>query len=194
MANLPSIKKKIQVEEVQFRAPMSESMIQKIGGSINWILDNAQGVAIGSFDGSFLSEAQYQAINGAGFIIADGRNVVGSAYNAITGFTTVPDARGAYLRMKDHGAGINPDGDTALGTVQAGGNLSHNHGVNFTNPSVPPFIDRVGVLNPNLICDTGPLEGVDPSNPSTIIFSISAQGAGSGEATHVKMNWFIRIN
>jgi hypothetical protein len=39
MANIPSTNSKIQIEETTFRAPVSETLTQRMGGSINYALD-----------------------------------------------------------------------------------------------------------------------------------------------------------
>jgi hypothetical protein len=196
MANVPSVQKKIQVEETTDLNPGSESLFQKVGGSINWLIDNAQGLAVGSVDGSFLSEAQYQSFNGAGFILADGRSIVGSALAAITGATNAPDLRGRYLRMKSHASGVNPDGDTALGTVQAGEIGSHNHPHTLVNPTTgfPNSFDRVGTFNPTAVVDAALDQPGTVAGAATVNFSITQQGTPGGEPRNNRFNWFIRIN
>lgn len=193
MANIPSTVKKIQVEEVAERQPGSESLFQKIGGSINWLLDNAQGLAIGSIDGTVLSEAQYQAINGVGYILADGRNVAGSAYAAITGNATVPNLTGRYVRMKSHGSGTNPDGDTALGTVQTGNVASHTHPITITNPTFGS-INRVAVFNPANVMESGSDQLGATGGVPAVTFSIFPDGFSTGDPQHQRIKWMIRIN
>lgn len=53
---------------------------------------------IGSVVHSMLTEVQYQAQNGAGWVLMDGRSVVGSVYESITGNSVVPDGRGSSVR------------------------------------------------------------------------------------------------
>lgn len=56
--------------------------------------------------------------------------VIGTTYGSGNGSTTfnLPDLRGEFLRALDDGRGL--DGGRSIGSVQAGQNLSHNHGVN----------------------------------------------------------------
>jgi len=85
---------------------------------------------VGTIIQSMLTEAQLTTSYGSGWILADGRNVAGSTYTAITGFTNVPDLRGVYLRGKNNGVTgtqANPDGDLALGTYQDDAFESHTH-------------------------------------------------------------------
>lgn len=91
---------------------------------------------IGDFRESMLTLIQFQAINGPGWVLANGQSCVGSYYEEITGNTTVPDARGTVIRGKDNGSGRNSSGDTALGTYQSDQNKSHAHGASSGNNSV----------------------------------------------------------
>ena len=98
--------------------------------------------SVGTVNQSMLTEAQYQAEKGSQWILADGRNVAGSYYEALTGLSVVPDMRGQFVRGKNNGradGNENPDGDLALGAYQADEFASHAHsytiGDNFNGPS-----------------------------------------------------------
>ena len=57
---------------------------------------------VGSIQQSMLTETQWATALGAEaskWAIADGRNVAGSKYATLTGNNTIPDLRGAYMRM-----------------------------------------------------------------------------------------------
>jgi hypothetical protein len=89
---------------------------------------------IGQMLESMLSEAQMQALYGTGWILADGRSVVGSTYESITGFTNAPDARSMILRGKNYSradAFADPDGDKAVGTQTQDKFESHTHTTTF---------------------------------------------------------------
>ena len=78
-------------------------------------------VAVGTIVSSMLTEAQFQMLNGADWVLMDGGNVAGSLYETVTGFSTVPDARGTVLRGKNNARADgfeNPAGDLALGTFE----------------------------------------------------------------------------
>jgi hypothetical protein len=74
---------------------------------------------VGSIQQSVLTEAQFSTQLGAAeagkWVLADGRSATGTAYATVTGNATVPDLRGAYLRM----AGVN-----ATNTAWNGGTLN----------------------------------------------------------------------
>jgi Protein of unknown function (DUF2793) len=63
---------------------------------------------IGDIKQSLLTETQFiaelGAVEGRKWVLADGRNVAGTRYATITGNLTVPDLRGAYLRMAGQNA------------------------------------------------------------------------------------------
>jgi hypothetical protein len=65
---------------------------------------------LGEVKFSILDEAFFQLANGANWVLADGRSIVGSQLNLLyPGVTVVPDLRGSFLRALDAGAGVAPD-------------------------------------------------------------------------------------
>lgn len=75
--------------------------------------------------------ATWLECNGVLYLTADYPSlfaVLGTNYGG-DGVTTfaVPDYRGMFLRGRDYGRGVNPDGDQAEGTQQAQSFLSHDH-------------------------------------------------------------------
>jgi hypothetical protein len=115
MADVPSFPRRIQIEEVRFRSPVSESVAQKLGGTMNYILDR------------YIIPPGFVAMYGgleaslpSGWIICDGRAIDRTVYNLLylaigtlhgvgNGSTTfnVPDLRGLFVR------GVN---NTTIGT------------------------------------------------------------------------------
>lgn len=63
---------------------------------------------IGHIISAMLTESQFRAIHGSGWVLADGRSAVGSKYASVTAASTIPDLRGMTLR------GLN-NGGSALG-------------------------------------------------------------------------------
>lgn len=57
MANLPSDRLYVQTESVQTRAPVSENLMQTIGASTNWALDNAYKVIDFRMNGKYANFA-----------------------------------------------------------------------------------------------------------------------------------------
>lgn len=177
MADLPSVRLKVQAEETQTRFAVAESVLQKTGSSINWILDNVQQSTIGDVVMSVLNEAQFQAERGTGWVLMDGRSVIGSEYETVTGNSNIPDARGRYLRMQDHGAGVNPAGNITPGNTQADENASHQH--------IVSGFQFGGGPNTGLIWGNG---------GSGATFVTSASGGAETRPRTIIVNVFIRID
>ena len=86
---------------------------------------------VGDIKQSMLTEAQFQTIHGASWTLMDGKNIAGSSYATITGNTTLPDARGQFLRGKNNGRTAlegNTSGEVNLGTEQFDAFQGHEHG------------------------------------------------------------------
>lgn len=175
MADVPSSLRKVQIEEVSYRSALSESLFFKLGGVINWIIDNA-GFKLNDIQASMSDEATFQAARTTDWILMDGRSVIGSDYDLEGHGTNVPDARGRFLRFKDNGVGLT--GDLALGTNQSTENLAHQHDGTPEHFSRLAIIERNNVATPpslpdttNLLTDTDQAEvtfigaGTSPISP-----------------------------
>lgn len=147
--------------------------------------------AIGAVQPAMVTEAQFQAQFGAGWVLADGRSVVGTKYASITGNTTIPDLRGIYLRGKNNGradGNQNPAADRALGFFENDQMQGHIHGTNIYN-------DNTG--------GSGTSFGQQQNDNVGQIYSGTPYTDGvngvprTGSETRVKnvtVNYFIRIN
>jgi hypothetical protein len=85
---------------------------------------------VGDIRSSMLNEAQFQSQNGPSWVLMDGRSVAGSEYENITGNSTIPDARGMFLRGKNNGRtdGFeDPAGERVLGDFQEDAFQGHVH-------------------------------------------------------------------
>lgn len=134
--------------------------------------------SIGEIRMAYLTQSQFQSEMGPGWVSADGRNVSGSSYATLTGASNIPDLRGVFLRGKDNGRGINPDGDLALGSYQGDSLESHNHIVRVT---------------------AGSNGGSIPSTATSTTayqqpYSTNASGGNETRPNCSTINYFIRIN
>lgn len=131
---------------------------------------------VGTIIHSMLTTTQFAAEYGDNWVIMDGRSVAGTKYAAVTGNSTIPDARGTFLRAK--GATYNPDGDLAVGTYTADRLVAHVHNITAHTGNNPgqPYIQASG-------------DGVTP-------VSIPTASTGSSETSprSTTVNVFIRIN
>lgn len=149
---------------------------------------------VGMIVSSMLTEAQYQALNGTGWVLADGRNVAGSTYASITGNTVVPDLRGQVLRGKNNSRADgqqDPAGEVTLGTQQTDAMQNHTHYQNDGQVTQNfPFVASGSSI---FAKSTGPGATVDNAN---FVGSILTGRANASE-TRVKaviVNHFIKIN
>lgn len=206
MADVPSVPKMIQVEETDFRAPTSESMIQKIAGSLNYILDNMDYFAPGSVLPSKMTLAQFQAVMGVGWVLADGAvSPPSSKYFLITGFANIPDLRGLFARGYNNGKNtgyFDPDGRTLgpglTGSTQDDKLAFHGHIINWNNTINSFFASlRTSVGDgayPHTIMDGG---SEHPSSEPTEYPHPPVLGSSGGAETrppYITLNWFVRIN
>lgn len=188
MSDTPQSSFPQQVEAARFRAAVSESLLQGMQANINYLLANIN--PIGTVVQSMLSEAEYQAFAGDGWVLMDGRDVSGSDYAVLKGVSTIPDARGRFLRGKNNGRSGgtgNPDGDATLGDSQDDALASHNHNMSF-NLTIHRFTRATGT-------GSGSANTYEDTGSGTALTS-SAASTGSNETRprNITVNTFIRIN
>lgn len=192
----------IQQESITFNQPASEASMTAIAGLANAL--RVIMLPVGSIVDSMLTEAQWHSEDqdATRWIIADGRSVVGSAYQILTGFTNVPDLTGRFRRGK--GAN-NPDGNLALGTFTAAKFESHTHGVVLNDPAHfhtvngKPAGGTTTTPPPFLIDNPYNAAGATYSYPTTgvptgITVGIVNTGGNDTAPENITVNPFIRIN
>ena len=129
---------------------------------------------VGTIIHSMLSTAQFATEYGDNWVLADGRSVTGTKYASVTGASTIPDMRGAFLRAKNNGSTRNPDGELSLGAYTVDKFASHNHSTDA--------IKQGG--------------GGQTSNSGTSFVTASIGFTGGNETApkSITVNIFIRIN
>jgi hypothetical protein len=195
--NIPDLAKFIQNEEVSGTDPCSESLFQKIGGSINYIIDYLTQPSVGSIEASVLTLGQFQSARGTGWVLADGANVTGSRYASLKS-ATLPDLRGYYIRGRGYNrtdptvynGPANPDGDTPTGTVQTDAVAAHQH-FNHTSPNGPSdFIN----FNAFQGLNQNGSDVYNVSEPMNYAIVVTSEGDSISKPISVQVNFFIRIN
>lgn len=139
---------------------------------------------IGMIVPSMLTLAQFQAINGTSWVLANGASVSGSTYAAITGSSTVPDLRGMFLRGKNNSradTNEDPDGERSLGNLQNDDFKSHNHDI---------IVYDSGGTDTNLPTDYFPKSSL----PGTNTTAIQSKGGLETRPKNIAVNYFIKIN
>ena len=142
-----------------------------------------ENINVGEVKQSILTEAQFSTEYGEGWVLMDGRDITGSDLATITGNTTLPDARGIFLRGKNNGrsdGSQNPDGDLAIGTTQADEVGGHDHpGVKHT----PYGYDIYFSIGNNQL---GYADNRDEVTGTS--------GGNESRPTNITVNTFIKIN
>lgn len=84
---------------------------------------------IGEVRYSILNVEDFQNLYGSSWVLMDGRTVADTALAAL-GVAKIPDARGVFLRCKNHGVSLrrgNPDGELKIGSYQRDQFAEHTH-------------------------------------------------------------------
>ena len=155
--------------------------------------------SVGDVRSSFLSEAQFQSLNGTNWILSDGRSVTGSAFHTVTGLTTVPDCRGVGLRGKNNGRSDgNQDvaGERALGSFQMDALQGHMHDAQVTinTGTGVPDNDSLAQGNGNNSGGSSSNTGVKGMRTSTTPNYGTVRPAAETRVKNIAVNFFVRIN
>ena len=124
-------------------------------------------LGIGEIRAADMTLSEFQAVNGTGWIIADGASCTGSVYAAVTGHSVVPDSKDRVLR------GLGPTYSAALSATQADQLAAHTH-TQTIEAAVPEL-------------QSGASTG----------FGSGSTGSTGGNETRMKnvtVNYFIKIN
>jgi len=144
---------------------------------------------VGDVVHSMLDEAQFQVLRSDNWVLMDGRSVVGSEYETLTGNSTIPDARGQFLRSKNNGrvdGQENPAGDSALGTQQTDAMQLHAHDHNAgTGSEFGSYPDGAA---------TGPVVNIGILGPSEYLGGGVPRTDVETRPKNVTVNIFIKIN
>lgn len=198
MSDLAAAFTKITVEQTQMGAADTNNTAQNIGQAANWVVENAKGSPVGSVKYSHLSEAQFQAVAGTGWVRAAGQALAPTdQLRILTGLLNVPDlegdatigGRGAFVRGK---TGV----ETIDGVQYLSANPSHNH-----STSQSSGVARTNGANDREQTVGGPCWGVGAlGNTGAFPYSggtFTVQNGGTGtefRGKSVIMRAFIRIN
>lgn len=139
---------------------------------------------IGQVVYAHLTEAQFQTQAGNGWILADGRNVAGSAYASITGSSTVDDLRGVFIRGKNNGRADgkeNTYADRALGFYEYDNTGNHFHTMFYKTVYTPGTNIGQSSYAPQSVGQS--LVTYNTANPATGRYHISALDDNAGGPT-----------
>lgn len=96
-------------------------------------VDGPRAAAVGDIVNSILAPDAFASLHGPGWVLMAGQNIEGSKLHTVADIGTLPDARGMFLRGKQHARteGGNPDGDLAIGQTQSDTVGPHTHGQRY---------------------------------------------------------------
>lgn len=160
-------------------------------------MNQANNTPIGAVSQAMLSEAQFQALNGPSWVLADGRDVTGSVYATVTGQTVIPDMRGVFLRGKNNGrvdGNQDPDGERGLGTIQNEEHKSHFHIQGLGTYNTSSGQTRYGMSTGLSGAVNADNEGSFAANQTTQGVNTSTIGGNETRPRNVTINYFVKIN
>lgn len=124
----------------------------------------ATNLMLGNVQYSVLEPIAFRKANGDQWVEMDGRNIAGSDLEQLTGMTTIPDARGVFLRTMN--GGQNPGvGDTegdsrTIGKYQGDTIIQHTHNFLVVDNWIGPNDTYAPVIDPrhnvNATYNSGP--------------------------------------
>lgn len=150
-----------------------------LGTGSSFIRFKKSEASIGDIKHSMLTEAQFQAEVDTTWVLADGRDVTGSDFETLTGFSIVPDCRGQFLRGANNGRSDgkeNPDGGALLGIQQDDAIAPHSHDVQVGFGVDSAFVKSGnsggGAQVPDAALSTGTGIGTTETRPKNITVNI----------------------
>ena len=142
------------------------------------------GGVLGDVKSSMLTEGQMSTLT-SDWVLADGRNVTGSAYATLTGKNVIPDLRGQFLRGLDTSGTTDPNGaGRTLGDSQSDETAINSLSLNVrTHSSNGLYHDR-----------TQQIAGASDYAPAEYESNAALRGGDETRPTNVSVNYFIKVN
>ena len=144
---------------------------------------------VGMIVASMLTLAQFQALNGTTWVLADGGSCTGTLYATVTGNTTLPDARGLVLRGKNNSradGNQDPAGERALGNFQT--HTTAKNGLALSDPSHSHSVNDPGHSHIQTVFQAASNGGNIPIGFANVGANVSGAYATYGATTGVSIN------
>jgi hypothetical protein len=186
-----------QLGKLEF-SKASDCMIVQLSSKIQKVLDGF----VGDVKYSMLTETQMQDEYGDDWILADGGDVTGSKYEALTGNSTVPDLRGVFIRGKNNSredGNENPAGENDLGDFENDTTRTPRNTAFTTNSDTHShtFTKRYGSESSGgsyVWSINGSSSSSQSTSSDTHSHSITGGGDDETRPKNVTLNAFIKIN
>lgn len=145
-------------------------------------ISDVQAQCLGCVEASFLSETDFQLVNGSSWVLCDGRDIRGSRLQSLTSnHANVPDLRGVFLRAKNYGRYPNVD-ETELGGYREDTVKAHQHKVQVS-------VSGNGSSQSGIVYSGPSKLAADPLLPGEFV----DQGKET-QPKNVTVNYFCKIN
>lgn len=193
MTALSPDQKYIQIEESKHRSANSESLAQKIGGSLNYASLNILH-KLGDIVPAMLTEPEFQSYYGYNWVLCNGQSIAGSDLDTLASLPNAPDCRGKFVRGLDEGRGI--DTGRVINTTQTAQNIEHSHKIfanttaltNLLGAVTLPYIGRRWYRSGGVHDVRSPVSIVGFTRGNT-----SLEG-GDARPHNIAVNYFIKVN
>lgn len=197
MTDITSALNKIQTESVKYRSGLTEFLFTIMGGTANWLIDNAA-FHLGDLIFSVLTLAQFQAVRNTTWVLPNGTSIVGSDLHALTGFTTAFEMRGEFIRILDNGRGV--DSGRTMGSAQSEAFGSHTHTATLTlNKTLGGGGSTTGTWNQAAtggppITATHIMDATAQPTLSGGTLTVASSGGAETRPRNIAVNVFLKIN
>jgi len=204
-AIVPTVAANAGVPESNFRANPNRIDLRQFGERL--IRIEADAGKLGDVKTSMLTEAQFQSLHDPSWVLMDGRSVVGSDYETLTGDSVIADARGQFLRAASADASVDPEGPrnpgdtqddaTAVNGLSAStsiANDTHDHNLNYISPSQYFYSGVNNGYSPGPGGTGNTLDVIDNDTHNHGATTTVSSTDAETRPTNLAVNYFIKIN
>lgn len=193
MTDIAGAIEKIQEEEVEYKDAQGR-IYDKFGSNINQLIDDADDKGfLGEIKSSVLTEIQFQARRGSGWVLMIGQDITGSDYEVSFSVTTLEDMRGHFPRVWANDGGV--DSGRSIGSAQGDATQDHRHRVIRGGTRVAALINNPdGGLQRSGVVGAGDVGTWFESSTEPSVGRTNNHGDSDGKPENYALNYFIRIN
>lgn len=139
---------------------------------------------LGDVKNSILDPQKFVRLNGAGWVLMDGRNINNSDLFHLTGMTMIPDARGVFIRSMNENRDTNlgdTEGNRSVGVYQTDEVKQHNH--QYTD-----------IFNPDDVESDNSSERAAGVRENAVVKTTSDYGGKETRPRNIALYTYIKVN
>lgn len=153
---------------------------------------------IGDIKHANMTLAQFQAVNGSGWVLCDGGSSAGSVYSSVTGQTTVPDVQTAKRFIRAAGSDIVGAGTGQIGSTESDATATNGLST-VTNGGHTHTYSKVDTTSGTALFKhdaASPVQAYDSTanTNTTGTHAHTLTGDSETRPTNISLNYFIKIN